>query len=131
MTTSLTYRIKGREAYLTAITRSGADTLEVHVENADGALMRIGDISVKMDNGVGRVKLSTLKEGVFTPEIIFKDMSVLLYPISHAFGEVSLALVDEVCATLGARAYDAECRIAELENEVNDLKNAVYGKAIF
>ena len=131
MTISLAYRIIDSDPYLTAFTEKSGDALNVYVENAEGALMRLGNICVKIENGVGRVKLSTLSEGVFTPEIVFKNKSVFLYPIRHSLGVVTLASPDEVCAALGARAYKAECRIAALEDEVKKLNDAVRGKAIF
>lgn len=129
--TTFIYRILGTEPYLTSIMAGQADVLEIRIADTDSALMRIGNVAVKTCEGVVRVKLSTLGEGVFTPEVIFKDKTVVLYPIRHTAGKISLAYPEQVSAFLGARAYDLEKRVSLAEEELQRLKDAIYGKAIF
>ena len=121
MTCAFTYRIAGRTPYLTAITKKHGEVLEIRVNDADGATVRVGEACAKIENGVGRVKFSALREGVFTPEIIFNDKSVFLYPIRYALGEVSLAEVGGICASLGAAVYSLQCRVGALEDEIKRL----------
>ena len=129
--TTFIYKILGTEPYLTSIMAGQADVLEIRIADTDSALMRIGNVAVKTCEGVGRVKLSTLGEGVFTPEVIFKDKTVVLYPIRHTAGKISLACPEQISAFLGARAYDLEKRVSLAEEELQRLKDAIYGKAIF
>ncbi len=131
MKTTFVYRIVDRDPYLIEIGKGSPDMLEFRIPDTDGALLRVGDIAVKMEDGMGRVKLSDLSEGKFTPEVIFNDKSVWLYPISYSLGIVSLAEVDGICAALGARAIASLGRIDALEGDVAKLNDAVYGKAIF
>ena len=131
MRTTFIYRLVDREPYLTEITKGNPDVLEFRITDTAGALLRVGDIAVKMEDGVGRVKLSDLQEGKYTPEVIFNDKSVWLYPISYSLGIVSVAEADGICADLGARALASLNRIDALESEVAKLNDAVYGKAIF
>ena len=131
MKTIFIYRIVERDPYLVGIDKGDQAVLEFRIPEAKCALIRVGDIAIKAEDGVGRVKLSDLPEGTFTPEVIFSDKSVWLYPIHYSLGIVSLAGVDEICAALGARAHMATERIDALENEVKKLNDAVYGKAIF
>lgn len=129
--TTYSYKIIDREPYLTAISKGEKDTLEIRVLDAEDALMRIGKASAKIANGVGRVKLSALCEGVFTPEIIFKDKTVALYPIRYEMGKISLAYTEDICAILGARAYEVKMRVSEIEKQLRELEEAIRGKAIF
>ncbi len=129
--TTLIYRILGSEAYLTSIMKGPTDALELRIPDTDQVLIRIGDVTAKTSEGVGRVKLSALGEGLFTPEVIFKDKTVALYPIRHTMGKISLACPEQICASLGARAHDLEKRVSKTEEELKELKDAIYGKAIF
>ncbi|MBO5945583.1 MAG: hypothetical protein J6Q69_03145 [Clostridia bacterium] len=131
MKTTFVYRIVDRDPYLVKIDKGSPDALEFHIPDTDNAILRVGDIATKMEDGVGRVKLSDLPEGKFTPEVIFSDKSVWLYPISYSLGIVSVAEVEDICAMLGARALASLGRIDALEGEVAKLNDAVYGKAIF
>lgn len=131
MKTTFIYRIVDRDPYLIGIDTGSPDVLEFHIPDTEGALLRVGDIAVKMDDGVGRVKLSDLPEGKYTPEVILNDKSVWLYPISYSLGIVSVTEAEKICATLGARALISLGRIDALESEVAKLNDAVYGKAIF
>ena len=129
--TTYIYNIVDREPYLTAAVEGSGDTLNIKIANGKNAVLRVGNISTNMTDGVGRVKLSTLGEGVFTPEVIFKDKTVRLYPIRHKNGKVSLACPDEILASLGARALDVEVRVSATEKALQALNDAVWGKAIF
>ena len=131
MKTTFVYRIVDRDPYLVKIDKGSPDALEFRIPDTDNAILRVGDIATKMEDGVGRVKLSDLPEGKFTPEVIFSDKSVWLYPISYSLGIVSVAEVEDICAMLGARALASLGRIDVLEGEVAKLNDAVYGKAIF
>ncbi len=129
--TSFVYFIKDRAPYLVSLNYERGDTLEIRIENAAPTYIRIGNTVVNVENGVGRVKLSALSEGVYTPEVIFNDKSVLLYPIRVSLGKVRIYKPEEICAALGARAYLEAARVDALEDEVKMLKEAVYGKEIF
>lgn len=129
--TTFIYQIVGTKPYLTSITKGQADTLEIRIPDTDAAMLRIGNVTVKTEKGVGRVKLSALGEGVFTPEVILKDKTVLLHPIRHAIGKISLAHPERICAALGEGAYLLQKRVSEIEKELEELKIAIYGKAIF
>ena len=129
--TTFIYRISGMDAHLISIIKKRADELEVRIDSTYAAILRIGDTYTKMEMGVGRVKLSALGDGVFTPEIILNDRSVFLYPIRIRMGNVSLACPDEMLAALGAHVFSLKERAQRSEEELKELKNAVYGKAIF
>ena len=126
-----TYSICATEAHLVSITKKRADTLEVRTDSTAPAILRIGNSYAKMEMGVGRVKLSTLSDGVLTPEIILNDRSVFLHPIRIRMGEVSLDFPEEILATLGARILTLNKRTEQIESELEKLRNAVFGKAIF
>ena len=129
--TTYIYTIRDRDPYLTSVKDEGYDMLTIRISDVKEAVMCIGNARIDMVDGVGRVKLSTLGEGVFTPEIIFKDKTVRLYPIHQKMGKVSLACPEEIYAALGARVLNAEVRVCEMEKELQTLKDAVWGKAIF
>ena len=129
--TTFVYYIVDREPYLTSVSYERGDSFEIRIENATPAMIRVGNTVVKAEDGVGRVKLSALSSGVFTPEVIFNDKSVLLYPIRHALGKVTIANPEHICVSLGEKAYKAEVRLREVEGEIISLKDAVYGKDIF
>ena len=129
--TTFTYCIKDREPYLTAQTQGHGEMLEIQIKHAAPIMIRIGNTVIKTRNGVGRVKLSALPDGVYTPEVIFNDKSILLYPIRLTLGKVTLSNVEQICAALGARSYCEAMRIDALEDEVNKLKDAICGKDIF
>ena len=119
--TSFVYFIKDRAPYLVSLNYERGDTLEIRIENAAPTCIRIGNTVVNMENGVGRV----------TPEVIFNDKSILLYPIRVSLGKARIYKPEEICAALGARAYLEAARVDALEDEVEMLKEAVYGKEIF
>jgi hypothetical protein len=129
--TTFIYNIKDHEVYLTALKYERGDSFEIRVNNASPTLIRVGNTAINAADGVGRVKLSALSDGVYTPEVIFNDKSVFLYPIRIFLGKVSIAGAEHVCAALGERSYRDRARIDALEGEVNKLKEAVYGKDIF
>ena len=129
--TTFVYYIKDRRPYLTSLTYGGGDTVEIQIKNAAPTMIRIGDAIAKVENGVGRVKLSALSDGVYTPEVIFNDMSILLYPVRLALGRAALSGTEEICAALGALAFEEGVRVDMLEDEVKKLKEAIRGKDIF
>ena len=129
--TTFVYYIKDRKPYLTSLTYGGGDTVEIQIKNAAPTMIRIGDAIAKTENGVGRVKLSVLSDGVYTPEVIFNDMSILLYPVRLALGRTALSGTEEICAALGALAFEEGVRVDMLEDEVKRLKEAIRGKDIF
>jgi len=129
--TTYIYNIVDREPYLISVAKGTGDTLNIQINGGENAVLRVGNISTNMTDGVGRVKLSTLGEGVFTPEVIFKDKTVRLYPIRHKTGKVSLACPEEMLAALGARSFNTEARVSATEKALQALNDAVWGKAIF
>ena len=129
--TTFTYCIKDREPYLTAQAQGHGEVLEIQIKHAAPIMIRIGNTVIKTRNGVGRVKLSALPDGVYTPEVIFNDMSILLYPVRLALGRAALSGTEEICAVLGALAFEEGVRVDMLEDEVKKLKEAIRGKDIF
>ena len=129
--TTFIYFLKDRTPYLASLNYERGDAFEIRIENATPTYIRIGNVVTNTEDGVGRVKLSSITDGVYTPEVIFNDKSILLYPIRIALGKVTIYKPEQICAALGAQAYCEAMRIDALEDEVNKLKDAIYGKEIF
>ncbi len=129
--TTIIYKIVDNEPYLTAFKEGRADSLEIRIDTPDEVTLHLGNTCVNIKNGVGRVKLSTLCDGVITPEVVFRDRSIFLYPIRLLCGKIMIAHPYEIYADLGKRAVQVRGRVQDIETELAKLKNAVYGKAIF
>ena len=109
--TTIVYKIIDNEAYLTEFNEGRSDILEIHVDTAEKGVLHLGDKRIELAMGMGRVKLSTLPDGVC--------------------GKVMLARPYEIYSDLGRRTLEAKTRVCNIENELEKLKDAVYGKAIF
>ena len=129
--TTIIYKIIDNEAYLTEFNEGRSDILEIHVDPAEKGVLHLGDKRIELAMGMGRVKLSTLPDGVITPEVVFNDRSVFLYPMRLLCGKVMLARPYEIYSDLGRRTLEAKTRVYNIEKELEKLKDAVYGKAIF
>lgn len=129
--TRFIYKILDREAYLTGVKYGGDSTFEVKIEDGGEAMLNVGNITAKLVDGVGRVKLNDVPYATLTPEVIFKDKSVLLYPIRLCCGKITLAHPEEICAALATHLLNDRERIVRIEGELLKLNDAICGKAIF
>ena len=127
----LLYETYRGEGYLTAFEAKSSDNLNIYVSGIDEALISVATKAAKIKNGVGRVKISELNDGIHDLRLILKDSSITLGKIQVSQGSVKPY---QYCDDIGRinRALLHSLRRADaLDIEISHLKEAVYGKKIF
>ena len=127
----LLYETYGGEGYLTSFIAKSSDDLCIYVSGVDEALISVATKAAKIKNGVGRVKISELNDGIHDIRLILKDRSITLGKIQVSAGALKPY---QYCDDIGRinRALLCALRRADaLDTEISHLKEAVYGKKIF
>ncbi len=96
----------------------------------DGTLL-LGSARAKIRNGEGRVKLSEVGCGVFTPTVICDEASLVLPRLSVQLGCATLSEPCELICDMGARICALEEGEKQNRDEIKRLTDAVFGKKLF
>lgn len=127
---TLGYTILNGRARLTELDTSG-DCLQINITPRESGTVLLAKTVIKIENGVGRVKLSAIKSGTHQMTLTVRGTSLLLGKITLAAGAVALTSAHSMIAEANAREAELEARTDALEKEVSALRDAVYGKKIF
>lgn len=126
----LTYQIYKDRLFLTDYFGDETDECEILVKECMDAGFSIGSERLKIKNGVGRVKLSEIKKGKYTPMLIL-DMKTISGEDLEIGGPC--VKISPVCdaAKIEAAKLMLLKRLDSAEREISALKDSVYGKTIF
>ena len=127
---TLGYTILNGTPRLTEHSPSG-DCLEIYISPAIDGTVLVAKTVVKIENGVGRVKLSAIENGTHTLALTAAGASMLLGKITVSGGTATVPCPLEIIAKVSARECALEARADALEKEICALRDAVFGKKIF
>lgn len=127
----LKYNLHGNEAFLTGYSAEDEGYLTVMIDGCSGGVLSIGNAAAKTENGVGRVKLSAIKDGFHIPRVSSRNASVRLLPVKIKNGVCELSDAPTALAALGAVTFSLLERAKKTEAELEALKAAVFGTKIF
>ena len=116
-------------AYLTDAELSGGDTLEI-IADSKGVLT-LGKIRMKMTEGVGRVKISALSDGIYDCALIVGGDTVRLDSFRIMHGAVKIYGHEKRLAELSREVLDLKIGREHIEDDLKRLSDAVFGKKIF
>ena len=124
------FDVKDGVAYLTEWYEDACPEITLTVVGCKAIAVRIGKSTLKITDGVGRVKFSELKEGTYTPVLTTVDECISLAGLTLSRGVLSLS--GAPCEL--ARANRAYLLLAEAvrgnSEEIEKLKLQIYGKGI-
>ncbi len=125
------YTLYGGRAYLTELERAHAKTLKYEFSDVGEGTLRLADTLYPLSYGRCEVKLSGIKDGSYTPELITASTHVKLDKITVCAGTVSLTCPEENFTRLAAELVSLAKRQDSADEDIAQLRNAVFGKKIF
>ena len=128
---SLKYTIYGGRAYPTELKSAHAGTLKYEFSDVASGTLRLADTLYPLSYGKCEVKLSGIKDGDYTPELITENIHVKLDKITVYAGTVSLACPEENLTRLATELVSLAKRQDAADEAISQLRNAVFGKKIF
>ena len=126
----LTYEVYSGELFLTDYVGDETDECEITVKECSDASFSIGSESFKLKDGVGRVNLSNVKKGTYTPTLILDEGLIFGGALKIGGTAVRISPASDVVKR-EARELLIIKKLDVAEREISALKDMVYGTTIF
>lgn len=127
----LQYTIYGGDTYLTGLEREHDKTLKYVFSDLESGTLRFNGSLYPLAHGKCEIKLTGIKDGNYTPELITGARRLTLDTLTVRASTAALCCPEKNLVRLSERLIELMKRQDSSDEAITQLRNAVFGKKIF